>query len=93
MHELIESGVRQGVLCKFVSGTKDYDAIVEVLKYGRAGDARLKGVGDADLFLMLTQDCGIADRGAYVELAQLKKIKVEDEQKVHSLMLAKIIKS
>lgn len=89
MHELIESGVRQGVLCKFVSGTKDYDAIVEVLKYGRAGDARLKGVGDADLFLMLTQDCGIADRGAYVELAQLKKIKVEDEQKVHSLMLGK----
>ena len=89
MHELIESGVRQGVLCKFLSGTKEYDQIVEVLKYGRAGDARAKGVGDEDLFLILTQDCGIADRGAYLELAQLKKIKVTDEQKIHNLMLGK----
>ena len=93
MLELIDIGTNQGSILGFPEGTKEneefFKSIVELVQLGRLGDSKRKGVSSGCLFVVLTQDCSIANTSKYIELAQLKKLKEQDEERVNGLLLGK----
>ncbi|MEM6231473.1 hypothetical protein [Shewanella scandinavica] len=92
MSELIELGVRQGVVIGFSSQLSNKDpafkSLENIIRSGRFGLFEQKGVIPQYLYVVLTQDCSISC-GTYVELAQLKKIDVRDETRVEHLFIGK----
>lgn len=82
MQELINLGLRQGALLKF-TGENPID---EELKQGRFGPYRDTELRLKHPFVVLSQDCDIANDHEYIELAQLRGKKVKDEVKVEHLL-------
>lgn len=82
--------MRQGCILATNSEVKGTNALFEIVKSGRLGDIKNKGVPDNCKFLVLTQDCNISSKSnKYIELAQLKKAKVKDESKIEHIILGK----
>lgn len=93
MQELIDIGIRQGAVFGFPKGTTDkqqaFKAITTLIQKGRFGESQNKGVTPNNRFVALTQDCTIANSSKYIEFAQLKKLKEQDEDKIKGLLLGK----
>lgn len=92
MSELLKLGVRQGTVIGFseqlTEKSQGFIEIGKAIKEGRYGLFERKGVTKDYLYAVLTQDCSISN-GQPIELAQLKKIVVRDEDKVQHLLLGK----
>jgi hypothetical protein len=93
LQELIDIGVRQGAVIGFPEGTTEklpsFKTSTTLIQKGRFGESQIKGVTLNSRFVILTQDCTIANQSKYIELTQLKKLKEQDEDKIKGLLLGK----
>jgi len=92
LSKLIELRVRQGTILSYAEQPSKFSDAIHSLeshvRSGRYGIFEPKGFSHQHLYVVLTQDCTISS-GKHVELAQLKKKNVTDEEKVEHLLLGK----
>ncbi|EMK2729639.1 hypothetical protein [Vibrio diabolicus] len=94
MCSLVDLGLRQGSILQFKStcskGSKPFEHASSVIKKGRVGHEQNKGVSENSLFVVLSQDCSIANNSEkFIELAQLKNKTEVQEKNVQHILLGK----
>ena len=85
MQEILDVGIRQGVILFFSDSLESSDQLFDYVKSGRFGLFSDESVGTSNILLVLSQECSISGR-RYIEVVQGKKERRFDAKKNSHLL-------